>query len=72
MRLLAVVGILLLVLGILSFIFPVPHSERHGVNLGDASLSVTTHHDEKLSPAVGGILCAVGAVLLIVGMRKAA
>jgi hypothetical protein len=72
MRVLAIVGILLLVLGILSFLVPVPHSERHGVNLGDASLSVTTHHDEKLSPAVGGILCAIGAVLLIAGMRKAA
>jgi hypothetical protein len=71
MRALAVIGIIVLVLGILSFIIPVPHSERHGVNLGDASVGVTTHHDEKLSPAVGGILCAVGAVLLIAGMRKA-
>ena len=71
MRILAVAGVLVLVLGILSFIFPIPRSERHGVNVGDASLSVTTHHDEKLSPAVGGVLCAVGAVLLIAGMRKA-
>lgn len=72
MRILAVVGIIILVLGILSFVFPVPHNEKHGVNLGDASLSVTTHHDEKLSPVVGGVLCAIGAVLLIAGMRKAA
>lgn len=72
MRILAVVGIILLVLGILSFVFPVPHSEKHGVKLGDASLSVTTHDDEKLSPVVGGILCAVGAVLMIAGMRKTA
>jgi hypothetical protein len=71
MRVLAVVGIIVLVLGILSFVIPVPHNERHGVNLGDASLSVTTHHDEKLSPAIGAVLCAVGAVLLIAGMKKA-
>lgn len=70
MRILAVIGIVVLVLGILSFFVPVPHNERHGVNLGDASLSVTTHHDQVLPPAVGGVLCAVGAVLLIVGMRS--
>jgi hypothetical protein len=70
MRVLAIIGIIVLVLGILSFVVPVPHNERHGVNVGDASLSVTTHHDEKLPPAVGGVLCAVGAVLLIAGMRK--
>ena len=70
MRVLAVIGIIVLVLGILSFFVPVPHNERHGVNLGDASLSVTTHHDQVLPPAVGGVLCAVGAVLLIVGMRS--
>jgi hypothetical protein len=71
MRTLAVIGIIVLVLGILAFLVPVPHSERHGVNLGDASLSVTTHHDDKLPPAVGAVLCVVGAVLLIAGMRKA-
>ena len=70
MRTLAVVGIVVLVLGILSFVVPLPHNERHGVNLGDASVSVTTHHQQVLPPAIGGILCAVGAVLLIVGMRS--
>jgi hypothetical protein len=71
MRTLAIVGVVVLVLGIASFFVPFPRSERHGMNVGDASLSVTTHHQEMLPPAVGGILCAVGAVLLIFGMRKA-
>jgi uncharacterized membrane protein HdeD (DUF308 family) len=70
MRTLAIVGIVLLVLGILSFFVPVPHNERHGMNLGDASISVTTHHDQVLPPAVGITACVVGAVLLIVGMRR--
>jgi hypothetical protein len=70
MRTLAIVGVVILVLGILSFFVPVPHNERHGVNLGDASVSVTTHHDQVLPPAVGGTLCVVGAVLLIFGMRS--
>ena len=72
MRTLAIVGIVVLVLGVLSFFLPVPHNERHGMNLGDASVSVTTHHDQVLPPAVGATLCIVGAVLLLVGMRSKA
>ena len=60
----------MLVLGILAFVVPVPHSESHGVKVGDASLGVTTTSKEKLSPIVGGVLCGVGAVVLIVGMKK--
>ena len=72
MRMLNLIGIVLLVLGILSFVVPVPMSHSHGAKVGDASISVTTHDQEKLSPAVGGVLCAAGVVLLIFGARKAA
>ncbi len=70
MKGLAWIGVVLLVLGILAFLVPVPHSESHGVKMGDASIGITTKSNEKLPPAVGGILCAVGAVVLIAGMRK--
>ena len=70
MRPLAIIGIIVLVLGILAFVVPVPHAEHHGVNLGDASVGITTHHDQTLPPAVGGVLCVVGAVLLIAGFRR--
>ncbi len=59
-----------MVLGILSFFVPVPHSEHHGVNLGDAHIGVTTEHDEKVAPAVSIVLVVVGAGLMIAG-RKA-
>lgn len=72
MRTLSLVGVVVLILGILSFFVPVPHSEKKGVSLGDASLSVTTHHDSTLPPAVGAVICVVGAALLIAGMRKSA
>ena len=70
MKALLLVGVLLMVLGILSFFVPVPHSERHGVNLGDAHIGVTTEHDEKVAPAVSIVLVVVGAGLMIAG-RKA-
>ncbi len=71
MRPLAWIGIVVLALGILAFIVPVPTSHSHGVTVGDASIGVTTHSSEKLSPAIGGVLCAAGVVLLVVGARKA-
>lgn len=71
MRPLALIGLVVLVLGILAFVVPVPRSNTHSAKIGDASVGITTHHDEKLSPVVGGVLCAAGAVLLIAGSRKA-
>jgi len=70
MKALLLVGVVLMVLGILSFFVPVPHSEHHGVNLGDAHVGITTEHDEKVAPAVSIVLIVVGAGLMIAG-RKA-
>jgi len=64
------VGVLLVVLGILSFFVPVPHSEHHGVNLGDAHVGITTHDDEKVAPAVSTVLVVVGAGLMIAGRKS--
>ena len=72
MRPLAIVGLVVLILGILAFVVPIPTSETHGAKIGDASVGITTRHNEKLSPAVGGVLCVAGAVLLIAGSRKSA
>jgi hypothetical protein len=70
MKALPLVGILLLVLGVLAFIVPVPHRENHGVKIGDAKISVETEDNEKLPPAAGIVLLAGGVVALILGMRK--
>jgi len=70
MKALLLVGVLLVVLGILSFFVPVPHSEHRGVNLGDAHVGITTEHDEKLSPAVSIILVVVGAGLMLAGRKS--
>ena len=71
MRPLAWIGVVVLVLGILAFLVPMPTSHSHGVKVGDASVGVTTHDQEKLPLAVGGVLCAAGVVLLVAGSRKA-
>ena len=70
MKVLPLVAILLLVLGVLSFVVPVPHHELHGVKFGDAKISVETENSEKLPPAVGVVLVAGGVVALILGLRQ--
>jgi hypothetical protein len=71
MKALPMAGVLLLLLGVLSFVVPVPHSEKHGVKFGDAKISVETQSSDKLPPAVGVVLIAGGVVALILGLRKA-
>lgn len=70
MRMLLVVGLVVLVLGILSFFVPFPHTENHGIKVGDASIGVQTQHSEKLPPVVGAILIVGGAVLMIAGRGR--
>ncbi len=66
----AVVGILLLVLGLLAFVVPVPHSENHGVKIGDTKIGVQTQTSEKLPPAVGVVLLVGGVLALVLGSRS--
>ena len=70
MRNLAYVGVLLLVLGVLAFVVPIPHREDHGVKIGDTKTGVQTDSSEKLPPAVGIVLMAGGVLALVVGLRK--
>ena len=65
-----VIGAVLLVLGVLAFIVPIPQREDHSVRIGDAKIGVQTQSSEKLPPAVGIILLAGGVVALVLGSRK--
>jgi hypothetical protein len=63
-------GVLLLVLGLLVFVVPLPHRENHGVKIGDTKISVQTQSSEKLPPAVGFVLVAGGVLALVLGSRQ--
>jgi len=67
MKAIALVGILLLVLGVLAFVVPVPHGENHSANIGNTSIGIHTEHSQKLPPTVGIVLLAGGVVALVVG-----
>jgi hypothetical protein len=70
MKSIGLIGVVLLILGLLSFVVPIPHSENHGVKIGDAKIGVQTQHSETLPPTVGIVLLAGGVVALVLGMRK--
>jgi len=69
MKALMLVGVVVLVLGIVSFFVPVPYSEHHGVSFGDAHVGITTHDEERVPPAVSFLLVVVGAGLMIASRK---
>ena len=66
----AMIGVVLLVLGVLAFVIPVPKSEDHSVKVGDAKIGVQTQSSSKLPPYVGAVLVGGGILALVVGARK--
>jgi len=64
------VGVLLLLLGLLALVVPVPHRDDHSVKIGDTKIGVQTQHSEKLPPGVGVVLLVGGVVALALGARK--
>ena len=72
MKTLTLIGAVLLVLGLLSFVVPIPHQEDHAVRIGDAKIGVQTNHSERLPPLLSGVLVLGGVVAMAAGSRKAA
>jgi len=70
MKALMAVGIILLVLGLLSFVVPVPQTEHHGVSIGDAHVGVTTEHDRKIPMAASIAMVVLGAGLALAGKPR--
>ena len=58
------IGLIVLILGIASLVVPIPHSERHGIKLGDVSLGVVTQDDSRIPVSVS-IVMIVGALAVM-------
>jgi hypothetical protein len=61
------VGIIVLVIGVLSFLVTVPRYHHEGVRVGDTHIGITTEHHEQLPVAAGVVMVVVGAGLIIAG-----
>ncbi len=70
MKILFAAGLLILLLGILSFFVPIPRTEHHGIDAGDVHLGVNTKHSELLPPVASIALVVVGAGLAVAGRKR--
>jgi hypothetical protein len=70
MKALSLIGAVLLILGVLSFVIPIPHSEDHSVKLGGAHIGVQTQNSEKIPLAASIVLIGAGVFTLVLGARR--
>jgi hypothetical protein len=63
------VGMVVVILGVLSLVVPIPRTERHGIQMGDASVGIKTQTEEKVSPIVSVVMIAGGALMMFGGGR---
>jgi hypothetical protein len=61
MKKIALVAVLLVVLGALSFIAPIPRRENHEVQIGDTKIGIQTENTEKLPPQRSVSFLSLGA-----------
>jgi uncharacterized membrane protein HdeD (DUF308 family) len=66
----SLIGIVLLILGVLALVLPIPRRESRGVKIDNTKIGIQTETREKVPSAVGIVLLAGGAVALILGSRK--
>jgi hypothetical protein len=64
------VGLVVLILGIASLVVPIPHTDRDSLTVGGVSLGVKAQHQEKLSPALSGVMILGGLGAMAAGRRK--
>jgi hypothetical protein len=70
MKGLTLLGAILLILGVLAFAVPIPHTEDHDVKIGDAKIGVQTQHTERVPPIVAGSFVVAGVIALAASARK--
>jgi hypothetical protein len=64
------IGLVVLILGIASFVVPIPHNERDAVNVAGVSLTVGTRTEERIPPLLSGVLLLCGVAAMIASTRK--
>jgi len=70
MKALSWIGLVVLILGIVSFFVPIPRSERQGIKAGGVTFGVETRHEEKVPPFVGAVMILGGVGLLVAGKMR--
>ena len=70
MKALFFIGLIVLILGVVSLVVPIPHSEKEGISVGGVSLGVVTRHEEKVHPALSAVMILGGLGAMAAGKGK--
>jgi hypothetical protein len=70
MRALFFIGVVVLTLGILSLVVPIPQTEKDGLTVGGVSVGVETRHEKKVSPAISAVMILGGLGAMAAGKGK--
>ena len=70
MKALFYIGLVVLCLGLLSFVVPIPHTDREGLTVGGVSLGVEAHGQEKVSTAVTMAMIVGGLGAMVAAKGK--
>jgi hypothetical protein len=64
------IGLIVLILGLVSLVVPIPRSEQEGFTVGGVSLGVETRHEEKIPPALSAVMMLGALAAMAVGKAK--
>lgn len=70
MRPVAIIGIVLIILGLVSLFVGIPSREKHGVAVGGAEIGVETKTTKAVPMAISALLILGGVVAVVAGRRK--
>jgi len=70
MKLLPWIGLVVLILGVLSLVVPIPHNEREGFSTGGMSVGIQTQHSERVAPIISAVMILGGAGMMIAGRSR--
>ena len=70
MKTLLWIGLLVLILGIVSLIVPIPHRARQGVTVDGVSLGIETWSEEKVSAALSAVMIIGGLTAIIAAKTR--
>jgi hypothetical protein len=69
-KLLFWIGLIVLILGVVSLVVPVPDSQRESVTVGDLSIGVEVEQQEKVSPVISAVMILGGIGAMAASSRK--
>jgi hypothetical protein len=64
------IGLVVIVLGLISLVLPIPHSEREGFSAGGMSMGIHNQNSETVSPIISAVMILGGAGMVITGKSR--